>query len=61
MASSAATQDDPYANKGYQVLAANVVLSILAMVAVALRIYARISRKVALGKDDYMAMVALVR
>ena len=61
MDSSEPPQGDLYANKGYQVLVANVILSILATAAVVLRVYARISRKVALGKDDYLAIVALVR
>ena len=60
MLSTAEPQNDVYANKGYQVLLANVILSVLATVAVALRIYARISRSVALGKDDCLAIIALV-
>ncbi len=61
MASSHEPQDGLYANRGYRVLVANVVLALLATFAVVLRIVARRLKKVALGADDIAIIIALVR
>lgn len=54
-------QDGLYANRGYRVLVANVVLALLATLAVVLRIAARRLNKVALGAYDIAIIIALVR
>ncbi len=60
MASSPEPQHGLYANRGYRVLVANVVLALLATFAVVLRIVARRLKKVA-GADDIAIIIALVR
>lgn len=51
----------PEESQANSVLAGNLSVSILATIAVALRLLARRVQKVTLGYDDYLILLALVR
>ena len=51
----------PGDDQGYQVIASAVICSVVSILAVVLRLYARGLTKSGLGKDDYMMLLALVR
>ena len=48
-------------NLTYSIIAANVICPLVAGSAVLLRIISRRLKKLSLGVDDYMAMLAMVR
>lgn len=58
---SPAPQDGLHANRGFRVLVANIVLALLATLAVVLRVVAGRLKRVALGADDIAIIIALVR